>query len=191
MTPFLSSDPNTSSQSNQNSLLDELLTEPITQLLSSRCFLPSRTLTAAHIVFDGVVTCAYQPLHQVAEAFGDSAANERKTRHWFQKFRSGHLSLCDQARTGRPQAFDDEALQAAIEEDSNQTCGELARQFNTSSEMVRLPLDRLVKTYRLSKWVPHTLLEVHTQQRLAACLSLLSRHHSASIFNWVLTSDEN
>ncbi|PRD29974.1 UNVERIFIED_CONTAM: Histone-lysine N-methyltransferase SETMAR [Trichonephila clavipes] len=73
------------------------------------------------VVYFTISKCAYQPLHQVAEAFGDSAANERKARHWFQKFRSGHLSLCDQARTGRPQAFDDEALQAAIEEDSNQT----------------------------------------------------------------------
>ncbi|GFX58976.1 histone-lysine N-methyltransferase SETMAR [Trichonephila clavipes] len=34
------------------------------------------------------------------------------------------------------------------------------------------------------------LLEVHKQQRVAACLSLLSHHLSASIFNRVLTSDE-
>ncbi|GFT07688.1 hypothetical protein TNCV_4046091 [Trichonephila clavipes] len=47
------------------------------------------------------------------------------------------LSLCDKARTGRPQALYDEALHVAIEEDSSQTCGELARQFNTSSETVR------------------------------------------------------
>ncbi|GFX01493.1 histone-lysine N-methyltransferase SETMAR [Trichonephila clavipes] len=88
------------------------------------------------------------------------------------------------------QALDDEALQAATEEDSSQTCGELVRQFNTSSEMVRLHLHRLGKTYRPSKWVPHALLEVHKQQRVAACLSLLSCHRSASIFNLVLTSNE-
>ncbi|GFX49132.1 histone-lysine N-methyltransferase SETMAR [Trichonephila clavipes] len=43
------------------------------------------------------------------------------------------------------QAFgdlDDEALQVAIEEDSSDTC-ELARQFNTSSEAVRLHLHLL------------------------------------------------
>ncbi|GFW42196.1 histone-lysine N-methyltransferase SETMAR [Trichonephila clavipes] len=108
---------------------------------------------------------------RICQAFGDSAVNERTARHWFQKFRSGDLYLCDKARAGRPQALDDEALQAAIEEDSSQTCGELARQFNTSSETVRLRLHRLGKTYRLSKWVPHTLLEVHKQQRVAACLS--------------------
>ncbi|GFY72847.1 histone-lysine N-methyltransferase SETMAR, partial [Trichonephila inaurata madagascariensis] len=90
-------------------------------------------------------------------------------------------------------ALDDEALQAAIEEDSSQTCGELARQLNTSSEVVRLNLHGLGETYRLSKWVPHTLLEVHKQQRVAACLSLPSHqciHTLASIFNLVLTRDE-
>ncbi|GFY59972.1 histone-lysine N-methyltransferase SETMAR [Trichonephila inaurata madagascariensis] len=109
---------------------------------------------------------------RICQAFGDSAVNERTARHWFQKFRSGDLSFFDKTRTGLPQALDDEALQAAIEEDSSQTCGELARQFNTSREMVRLHLHRLGKMYRLRKWVPHTLLEVHNQQRVAACLSL-------------------
>ncbi|GFU87001.1 histone-lysine N-methyltransferase SETMAR [Trichonephila clavipes] len=104
--------------------------------------------------------------------------------------KSGDLSLCDKARIGRPQALDDEALQAAIEENSSQTYGELVRQINTSSKTVRLHLHRIGKTYRLSKRVPHTLLEVHKQQREAACLLLLSRHFIASIFNRVLTSDE-
>ncbi|GFT01841.1 histone-lysine N-methyltransferase SETMAR [Trichonephila clavipes] len=128
-------------------------------------------------------------LTEVRITFGDSAVNERTARHWFQKFRSGDLSLCDKARTERPQSLDDVALQAAIEEDSSQTC-ELAREFSTSSEKVRLHLHRLGKTYRLSKWVPHTLLEVHKQRRVAACLSLLSCHLSASMFNRALTSDE-
>ncbi|GFY50320.1 histone-lysine N-methyltransferase SETMAR [Trichonephila inaurata madagascariensis] len=65
------------------------------------------------------------------------------------------------------------------------TVVKFARQFNTSSETVKLHLHSLG-----SKRVPHTLLEVHKQQRVAACLSFFSRHHSASIFNRVLTSDE-
>ncbi|PRD22126.1 UNVERIFIED_CONTAM: Histone-lysine N-methyltransferase SETMAR [Trichonephila clavipes] len=62
---------------------------------------------------------AYQPLHQVAE---------------------------DVKRLGivlSMNALDDEALQAAIEEDSSQTYGELARQINTFNETVRLHLHRL------------------------------------------------
>ncbi|GFY14708.1 histone-lysine N-methyltransferase SETMAR [Trichonephila clavipes] len=73
---------------------------------------------------------------RICQAFGDSDVSEPTAKHRFQKFRSGDLSLCDKARSGRPQALNDEALQAAIEEDSSQTCGELARQFNTSNETV-------------------------------------------------------
>ncbi|GFY70478.1 histone-lysine N-methyltransferase SETMAR [Trichonephila inaurata madagascariensis] len=87
----------------------------------------------------------------MCQAFGGSTVDESTVRHWFQKFRSGDLSLWDKARTGRPQALVGEALQAAIEKDSSQTCGELARQFNTSSKMVRLHLHRLGKTYRLEQ----------------------------------------
>ncbi|GFX10751.1 histone-lysine N-methyltransferase SETMAR [Trichonephila clavipes] len=95
-----------------------------------------------------------------------------------------------ESENSQPQVLDDKALQVAIKENRSQTCGELARQFNTSSETVRFHLHLLGKTYKLSKWVPHTLLEVHKQQREATCLSLLSRHRSESIFIRVLTSDE-
>ncbi|GFV19372.1 hypothetical protein TNCV_3663051 [Trichonephila clavipes] len=56
MTSLLSTGPNTSSQSNQNGLLDEILAELTTQLPSSRLFFPSPTLTAVRIAFDGGVT---------------------------------------------------------------------------------------------------------------------------------------
>ncbi|GFU01336.1 histone-lysine N-methyltransferase SETMAR [Nephila pilipes] len=52
------------------------------------------------------------------EVFGDSAVNERTATYWSQKFRSENLSLCGEPRSGRPHALNDEALQAAIEEDS-------------------------------------------------------------------------
>ncbi|GFU73232.1 histone-lysine N-methyltransferase SETMAR [Trichonephila clavipes] len=58
---------------------------------------------------------------------------------------------------------------------------------DTISELL---INSVSQSVRLSKWVPHTLLEVHKQQRVAACFSLLSRHHSASIFDRVLTIDE-
>ena len=101
---------------------------------------------------------------RICQAFGDGAVNECTARHWFQKFKSGDLSLHDEPRSGQPQVLNDKVLKAAIERDSSLTCGELARQFNVSDETVRLHLHRLGKAYKLRKWVPHTLSEVHKRQ---------------------------
>ncbi|GFS61769.1 histone-lysine N-methyltransferase SETMAR [Trichonephila inaurata madagascariensis] len=107
----------------------------------------SKELVRGCLLYDFKVSLsAAASSRRICQALGDSAVNECTARHWFQKFRSGDLSLCDRARTGRPQALDDEPLQVAIEEDSCQTCGKLARQFNTSNATVRLPPHRLGKT---------------------------------------------
>ncbi|GFY72332.1 histone-lysine N-methyltransferase SETMAR [Trichonephila inaurata madagascariensis] len=79
----------------------------------------SKELVRGCLIYDFKVgLSAAASSHRICQAFGDSAVNERTARHWFQKFRSGDLSLCDKARTGRPQALDDEALKAAIKEDT-------------------------------------------------------------------------
>ncbi|GFT21248.1 histone-lysine N-methyltransferase SETMAR, partial [Nephila pilipes] len=102
---------------------------------------------------------------------------------------SEDLSHCDELHSELLHALDDEALQAAIEKDSSLMCGEHEKQFKVSDETVRLHLHRLFKTYILNKWLPLMLLEVHKRQRVAACMSLLSRHRTASISSRVLTSD--
>ncbi|GFT06210.1 histone-lysine N-methyltransferase SETMAR [Nephila pilipes] len=94
---------------------------------------------------------------RICQVFGDSAENECTAKHWFQKLRFGDLSLCDEPRCRQPHDLDDKALQAAIEEDSSLMCGELENQHTLSDETVRFHIHLLGKTYRLSKWVPHTL----------------------------------
>ncbi|GFV57110.1 histone-lysine N-methyltransferase SETMAR [Trichonephila clavipes] len=97
----------------------------------------SKELVRGCLLYDfkvGLSTAASS--RRICQVFGDSAVNERMARNWLQKFRSGDLSLCDKARTGPPQALDDEALQVAIEKDSSQTCGDLP---DTST----LPVKRL------------------------------------------------
>ncbi|GFV75488.1 histone-lysine N-methyltransferase SETMAR [Trichonephila clavipes] len=74
-------------------------------------------------------------------------------------------------------ALDDEALQEAIDEDSNLTFGELARQFHTSSEMVRLLLHRLGKMYMSCyQWAKRSL-------RTSICSSWNIHLHGKSFTN--------
>jgi len=120
---------------------------------------------------------------RICQAFGENSANDRTARHWFQKFRSGDVSLADEPRSGRTHVLDDEALKAAIEEDSDLMCEELAERFHVSAEIVRLHLNRIGKSYRLSKWVPHTLSAANKEQRVPSCLSLLTRRLNTHIFD--------
>ncbi|XP_035209264.1 histone-lysine N-methyltransferase SETMAR-like [Stegodyphus dumicola] len=131
-----------------------------------------------------ILKSAAESSHRICQSFGDDAVNERTARQWFQNFRSGDMAL------GDAKALDDEALRTAIESDRSQTCVELAAHFQVSDETIGLHLHLIGKAYKLSKRVPFSLFEANKQQRVAACLSLLTRHHNASIFDRVLTSDE-
>ena len=86
--------------------------------------------------------------------------------------------------------MDDKALHVAIEKDNSITSGELSKQFNLSDEIVRLHMHPFSKTYSLSKWISKKLLDAHSRQLVAGCMSLHPRHRTGSINNQVLTSDE-
>lgn len=69
--------------------------------------------------------------------------------------------------------LDDEALKAAIEEDSSLACDQLTERFQVSDETIKLHMHNIVKTFKLIKWVPHTLLDVKKQQRISARFSVV------------------
>lgn len=104
-------------------------------------FKPAREYTISSRVVEGI-----------AQAFRDNAVSEHTARHWFWKLRLGDLSLCDESHSSQPQVLDYDALRASIEEDNNQTSGELGKCFQVSDETVH---------HLLSKWVPYTLLEAN------------------------------
>ncbi|XP_035232950.1 histone-lysine N-methyltransferase SETMAR-like [Stegodyphus dumicola] len=95
----------------------------------------SKVLVQSCLLYDfNVGLSAAESSRQVCQAFGDDGVNKQTTRQWFQKFRSGDMSFSDAPRSGWPQALNDEALKAAIENDSSQTCGELVAHFQISDE---------------------------------------------------------
>ncbi|XP_035216387.1 uncharacterized protein LOC118189823 [Stegodyphus dumicola] len=112
----------------------------------------SKALVQSCLLYDlKVGLSAGESSRRIRQAFEDDAVNERTSRQWFQKFKSGYMSLSDASLSSQPQALNDEGLRAAIESDSSQTCGELAAHFQVSDEMIRLHLHRIGKAYKLSK----------------------------------------
>lgn len=91
-------------------------------------------------------------------------------------------------RSGRQQVLDDEALNAAVEEDYSQICGEVAERFEVSDETVRLPLHIVGKAYLSG--APHALLKSKKQQRATNNFLLLSRYHNLTIFFRMLIRHE-
>lgn len=121
---------------------------------------------------------------RIRQVFRDNAVNERTTSHWFQKFRSGDLFLCDEPCSGRPHVLNGEALKAAIEEATVKLVVSLPNASRFLMKYSRLHLHRIGKMYKVSKWVPHTLSELRSQQ-VTTCFSLLSWHHNILLFDRV------
>jgi histone-lysine N-methyltransferase SETMAR len=103
---------------------------------------------------------------------------------------SGDEILEDTPHEGRLTITDDNELKAANEPDSSQTCQELAETSNVSDETIHLHLCQMGKVYKLSKWIPHELMASNKLQRLAICLSLLSRYNNEPFLDWLLMCDK-
>lgn len=127
---------------------------------------------------------------KICAAFGEGTISERTAQKWFHTFSTGDETLEDKPRSGRPKSLDLDQLKAAIEEDSSQTCQELAQRFGVSDETIRVHLHELGKSWKLSKWVPHELTAANRLQRLNICSSLLTRNNNCPILDRILTCDE-
>eukprot|EP01133_Synstelium_polycarpum_P028705 gene28705-34931_t len=54
----------------------------------------------------------------LVEAYGKDAASIRTCQEWFQRFKSGDFDLNDKEHSKPPKKFEDEELQALLDEDS-------------------------------------------------------------------------
>ena len=62
----------------------------------------------------------------LVEIYGEAALSERSCREWFQKFKDGEFDIEDKQRSGRPKVYEDEELEALLDQDSCQMQEELA-----------------------------------------------------------------
>ncbi|XP_076044784.1 histone-lysine N-methyltransferase SETMAR-like [Oratosquilla oratoria] len=120
---------------------------------------------------------------------------ERTAQKLFKKFRSGNFNLEDAPRSGKPSAFDEDALNQLLHEDSRQSTRELEQAIGYDHATVARHLQKMGKVQKLGAWVPHTLKDNHKNQRVSISASLLSRHQVTteqhrSFLYCVITEDE-
>ena len=114
---------------------------------------------------------SWRTCRKVCAAFGEGTIAERTGQKWLKFFFSGNENLEDEPRSRRPSVVNNEDIKLAIEQDSSQTCQDLALRFNVSDETIRLHLHQLGKRWKLSKWVPYELSETNKLQ----CLTISDR----------------
>ena len=72
----------------------------------------------------------------LVKVHGEHALAERTCQKWFARFKSGDFGLEDEERPGQPKKFEDEALEALLDEDSCQTQEELAESFGVTQAAI-------------------------------------------------------
>ena len=112
----------------------------------------------------------------IAQAYGDNCVGASTCREWFAKFKKGDFDLQDKPRSGRPYEFENDDLQAILDEDSAQTTTELAKRLGVDQSTVNRRLHAMGKIQKVGRWVPHELSERNIGQRSNTCISLLARH---------------
>ncbi|KYM99711.1 Pleiotropic regulator 1 [Cyphomyrmex costatus] len=72
----------------------------------------------------------------LVEAYGEHALSETTCRDWFRKFKNNDFDVNDKKRSGQPKKFEDEELEALLQDDSCQTLKQLSEILNVDVSTV-------------------------------------------------------
>ena len=68
----------------------------------------------------------------LVEAYDEHALGKSQCFEWFKKFKSGDFDVRNEERRKSPKKFEDNELQALLDEDDAQTQQQLANQLNVT-----------------------------------------------------------
>ncbi|XP_039097120.1 UPF0547 protein C16orf87 homolog [Hyaena hyaena] len=92
----------------------------------------------------------------INSVFGEGSVSERTVRWWFEKFRSGDLSLKNEPR-GRPKSvLNEDQLRAMVEANPKTAIRGLAADLGVSATTISRHLAAIGKVKKLDKWVGTT-----------------------------------
>lgn len=124
------------------------------------------------------------------QAYGDNVPSDKSCREWFRRFKIGDFSVNDKPRSGQPKKFEDDELQALIDEDPCQSQDELAQLLNIHRSTISVRLAAMGKIYKEGRWLPYELKERDIERRKTICEILLEKHKRKGFLHRILTGDE-
>lgn len=126
----------------------------------------------------------------IGEVYGQDILTVRACQKWFKRFKDGDFDLVNKDRGRPPNRFEDDELQALLDEDDAQTQEQLSRALNVTQQAVSLRLHAMGKIQKEGRWVPYNLTERQQENRRTTCELLLQRQNNKSFMHRIITGDE-
>jgi len=121
---------------------------------------------------------------------GHGTVSIRTAQRWFKRFDEGKTDLQDDARSGRPQEVDSQALRQAVEANPGVSTRRLSDDLGVSKSSVADHLHCLGKVHRSCRLVPHELSAAQAQRRVEVCNQLLANPNDERFLKRIVTCDE-
>ena len=121
---------------------------------------------------------------------GKDVLSIRTAQHCFHRFKNGNFELDDLPHSGRPLQVDMDLLKELIEQDPRLTTRCLAERLGCSHIAIETHLHELGKTWKYGVWIPHQLSPLQLQQRVDACMELMTSHRNYQWLHNLVTGDE-
>ena len=96
----------------------------------------------------------------------------------------------DKERPGQPKKFEDEELEALLDEDCCQTQEGLAESVGVTRAAISKRLNAAGYIQKQGNWVPHELKPRDVERRFCMSEMLLERHKRKSFLHRIVTADE-
>ena len=96
----------------------------------------------------------------------------------------------DEERLEQPKKFEDEELEASLDEDYCQTQKELAEPLGVTQTAISNRLNAAGYIQKQGNWVPHELKPRDVERRFCMSGILLERHKKKSFLHRIVTGDE-
>lgn len=137
-------------------------------------------------------------LHECQNAYGINAPSLVTISKWFRRFQTGHFSVEDESREGRPKSSTDDTnvalVKAKIDEDARMTQEMIADELGLNAMAVSRILNHHLKYSKKSaRWVPKILNGEQKEARVRFAQYFLDKFENgeSSCFNKIVTGDES